>query len=196
MTTLALSRPYPCLSGGPTLDRVDGDVFRLTYFAECMACGFCFDRCCRFGVDVDAENVDRLLALRVEIEAFTGIPSTRWFDGVWRDDPEYPGGRAMRTRVEGRGCVFLAPVGQRGCRLHAFALQTGRPVAPLKPMISQLFPLTFDQGLLLPSEELRDGTLPCTGEGPTAYRGARDSVRDHFGPELVAELDALEAAAR
>ena len=59
--------------------------------------------------------------------------------------------------------------------------------------MSTLFPLTFEYGVLAASNEIVDGSLVCSGEGHTAYRGSRSEVDHYFGPELVAELDRLEA---
>jgi hypothetical protein len=60
-------------------------------------------------------------------------------------------------------------------------------------MVSALFPVTFDDGLLHASTEARDGTLVCGGQGPSLYRGARAELLHYFGESLVSELDALEA---
>jgi len=56
-------------------------------------------------------------------------------------------------------------------------------------LVSTLFPLTFEQGVLVAAAELADGSLVCAGEGPTLYEGARDELRHYFGAGLVAELD-------
>ena len=61
-------------------------------------------------------------------------------------------------------------------------------------MVCSLFPVTFDCGLLHPSNEIVDRSLQCIDDGPTLYRGVRDEIAWYFGAELVAELDALLAA--
>ena len=58
-------------------------------------------------------------------------------------------------------------------------------------MVSILFPLTFEQGVLVASSEVLDGTLICAGAGPSCYDGAREELRYYFGDALVLELDAL-----
>ena len=58
-------------------------------------------------------------------------------------------------------------------------------------MVSILFPLTFEQGVLVASNEVIDGTLICSGAGPSCYDGAREELRYYFGDALVLELDAL-----
>lgn len=189
---VALSRPHPSRHGAPVVERVDTVVFSRRYFTRCMECTYCADWCCQHGVDVDEENVARILARAAELEAFTGIARSRWFHDAPAPDPEFPGGGARRTRVEDGACVFLGRA-SRGCMLHAFALERGLDYHEVKPMVSALFPVTFAGGVLMASEEVEDGTLVCLDEGPTLYRGARAELRFYFGDALVAELDALEA---
>ena len=61
-------------------------------------------------------------------------------------------------------------------------------------MVSVLFPVTFDDGLLHTSTEIEDKSLQCIGDGPTVYQGVRDEIAWYFGPELVAELDEIAGA--
>jgi hypothetical protein len=191
-----LSRPYAARDGAPVLTHVDGGVFARRYFGACLACSFCGDACCDYGVDVDAATAARMLAQADAIEAHVGVPRDAWFTGPLVPDPDLPGGAGTRTRVatDGRGgCVFRSRTG-RGCQLHAFALATGQDYHLLKPMVSALFPLTFADGLLCLSGELADGTLVCGGTGPTAYEAVRDELAYYFGDDLVAELDGLSAS--
>ena len=189
-----LSRPYASRWGAPVVDRVDPAIFRKRYFVQCMQCTYCFDSCCQYGVDVDVTNVARLEAVADDLEAYTGVPRDRWFTGEWTADAEMPGGKNTRTRVEGGACVFRNRAG-RGCMIHSFALARGRDYHELKPMVSILFPITFDYGLLHPSNEIEDRSLQCIDDGPSLYRGVRDEIAWYFGDALVSELDALEAHA-
>ncbi|UJR82581.1 Hypothetical protein I5071_46460 [Sandaracinus amylolyticus] len=195
----ALSRPYPARDHAPVLTHVDTAIFTARYFTRCLAHPTCRDWCCSHGVDVDEANVARLLEHADELERFTGIDRARWFrDDVTRD-AEFPSGAYRRTRVEDGACVFLDR-SARGCRIHAFCIATGSDYHELKPMVSTLFPLTFDEGLLRPSDEVHDHSLVCLDapdtrpSSPTLYRGVRDELRFYFGEPLLAELDALEAA--
>jgi hypothetical protein len=185
------SRSYPTRWGAPVVDRVDTAIFQRRYFMNCMQCTYCFDSCCQYGVDIDAQNVARLEARAPDIEAFTGVPRDRWFSGEWVDDGEFPGGRQTRTRVEDGACVFRSRKG-RGCMLHSYALDRGIDYHDVKPMVSALFPLTFDYGLLHPSNEIVDRSLQCIDDGPTLYRGVREEVEWYFGADIVAELDRYE----
>jgi Fe-S-cluster containining protein len=206
-----LSRAYPCVFGAPTIDRVDPRIFRLTYFGKCMECTFCQDACCQYGADIDLRVVTELEKYRPELEAYLDVPRADWFredpeDIGYRDAPEYPTGKYTRTQVvdppEGRSfpndgaCVFLDPAG-RGCRIHRFALDRGVDVHLIKPMVCLLFPVSFDQGELVPAVELTEpGELVCQGPGETLFRSARPDLLYYFGPDLVAELDAMDAEGR
>ncbi|MFM7058617.1 MAG: hypothetical protein ACKO2P_17020 [Planctomycetota bacterium] len=192
MSVRSLSQPCS-LAGTPStqVDRVDTRIFKLTYYRHCMDCSFCGDRCCQYGVDVDLENVARLQAAPEELEQFIGYPRSRWFQDEVTCDAEYPGGGSRKTQVIDGRCVFLNRKG-RGCLLHSWCFEQGIPYQQLKPMISSLFPVTFDQGLLLPSAETLEGSLVCVGAGDTLYRGAREDLRWYFGEALVRQLDAIE----
>jgi len=187
----SLAHPYRCRDGAPILTRVDDAIFSRRYFMHCMQCGFCNDSCCAYGVDVDVITVDRILARADAIERVVGVPRDEWFEPRFEDDAEHPGGRFTRTRVRDGRCVFRRGT-PRGCALHAWALDAGVDYHEVKPMVSVLFPLTFDDGLLHASTEIDDGSLVCAGSGPTLYRGVRDELAHYFGGALVEELDALE----
>jgi hypothetical protein len=76
--------------------------------------------------------------------------------------------------------------------LHSFALEEGIDYHELKPMVASLFPVTFDGGLLHPSNEIHDRSLQCIDDGPTLYQGVRGEIGWYFGNRLLAELDELE----
>lgn len=186
-----LSRRYECRWGAPVIDRVDTAIFKQRYFVQCMKCEYCHDSCCQYGADIDVENVARVEARAAELEQYTGVPRDRWWTGEWTDDAEFPGGKQTRTRVEDGACVFRSRRG-RGCMLHSFALEQGLDYHALKPMVSSLFPVTFDWGLLHPSNEIADRSLQCIDDGPTLYQGVREEIEWYFGGGLVAELDGIE----
>lgn len=188
-----LSRQYPANGGAPVITAVDPGIFTRRYFARCMACGFCADSCCAHGVDVDGRVESALLAEATAIERHTGVRATDWFRGPATNDDEAPGGTLRRTAVRDGYCVFHAP-GGRGCMLHSYALATGRDYHALKPMVSTLFPVTFAGGALVVSDELENGSLICSGDGPTAYEAAREELAYYFGESLAIELDSLASA--
>lgn len=190
---IPLDRPYPSIHGAPVIDRVDSAIFTRLYFAHCMACGFCGDSCCQYGVDIDRENVARIVAVADRLEPFVGVPRQAWFEATYEADPAFPGGQATRTQVKDGACVFLNRRG-RGCLLHSFALQEGLNPHDLKPLVSAIFPVTFDAGCLCPSDEILDNELVCRDRGPSLYEGARDDLGHYFGPDFLTALDSVRAA--
>jgi hypothetical protein len=190
-----LSRHYVCRWGAPVVDRIDTAIFHRRYFMNCMQCEYCHDSCCQYGVDVDVHNVARIEAHAADLERYTGVARDRWWTGAWIEDGEFPGSRHTRTRVVGGACVFRSRRG-RGCMLHSYALERGLDYHELKPMVSALFPVTFDGGLLHASNEIVDRSLQCIDDGPTLYQGVRFEIAWYFGPELVRELDEVERGER
>ncbi|HWD29727.1 MAG TPA: hypothetical protein VG387_21325 [Rhizomicrobium sp.] len=196
MSVVALARSYTCVQGAPVIHAVDTAIFELRYFAKCMDCGFCDDQCCSYGVDIDLGNVMRLAALGPDFSSRIAVPRSEWFTGEVLQDPEFPTGSYVRTQEKDGRCVFRNPNG-RGCAIHGYALEKGIDYHDLKPMVSTLFPVTFNHGVLEASSEVKDKSLACAGAGPSVYEGARDELRYYFGDALVEELDAmaLKAAA-
>ena len=190
---LVLDSEYPCVLGGPVLRAVDPVIFSLRYFTHCMACGFCHDACCAHGVDIDLGNAARLRALPRDFHDRVGAPASAWFTGEVIPDAEFPGGAHVRTAIRDGACIFRNGAG-RGCTIHAYCLEQGLDYHSLKPMVSALFPVTFEEGVLTASGEAADGSLICGGEGPSLYDGARDELRYYFGAGLIAELEELKAA--
>jgi len=193
MSVVALAAPHVCVFKAPVLDSVDTRIFALRYFARCTGCGFCNDQCCSYGVDIDAENAERVLGLGEAFAQSVGVPKQEWFDAQLIADCEFPSGRYRRTTTRGGHCVFHRQ-GGRGCLIHAWCLEQGLDYHLYKPMVSTLFPLTFDYGCLKPSNEVIDGSLVCAAQGPSLYQGARDELAYYFGADLIAELDAMEGS--
>ncbi len=187
---IALARSYVARGGAPVIRAVDSAIFRRRYFGHCLRCDFCGDDCCRHGVDVSLQERDRILAHADALEPIVGVRRDEWFLPTITHDAEFPGGASTRTAVVDGGCAFLRRRA-RGCALHAFALEKGLDYHDLKPMVSALFPLTFGEGVLRCSSELRDSSLICAGAGPTAYGMTRAELAYYFGEELVEELDRL-----
>lgn len=194
MNALPLARFYPSIWERPVIHSVDPRIFRLKYFRRCMECGFCGDQCCEHGVDVDRDNAQRLAGLGEAFEAFVGVAKEAWFHGSPTADDEFPSRFYIRTRVKGSHCVFHDSTA-RGCKIHAWSLRHGLDHRALKPMVSLLFPVTFENGVLVPSTEALDRSLVCSGAGDSLYHGARDEIRYFFGSALVAELDVMQESA-
>ena len=194
MAVVRLSRNYTCVQGAPIIHSVNTDIFALRYFARCMACGFCNDQCCSYGVDIDLANAMRLSMLGEDFAKRVRVPRGEWFTTEVAQDEEFPSGSYVRTEAKDGKCVFHS--GARGCVIHAYALEKGIDYHDLKPLVSTLFPATFDYGVLGASNEVHDKSLVCSGDGQTVYEGTRAELAYYFGPDFVAELDALAAQAR
>lgn len=192
-STVALSKPYTCVFGAPVLHAVDPQIFALRYFVRCMACGFCGDQCCSYGVDIDAENARRVAALP-GLQDLTSVSPAEWFTNTPTADAEFPSGAYVRTQAPDGKCVFHIK-GGRGCAIHAYCLDNGLDYHLYKPMVSTLFPVTFENGLLCASSEAVDGSLVCSGNGPSLYDGAREELAYYFGDDFVSEIDAIQATA-
>ncbi|MBN1141861.1 MAG: DUF3109 family protein [Deltaproteobacteria bacterium] len=186
-----MKKNYPSVFGYPVIGRVETSIFHIHYYSFCLSCGFCHDSCCSHGVDIDIDNVKRIMACSESLEKFIQSSSSEWFSDIFYDDKEYPGGRFTRTRIKDGACVFRNRNG-RGCGIHKFCLSSQVDFHTLKPMVSSLFPVTFDEGLLHPSDEVLDESLVCLHEGLTLYRGVRAELNYYFGAEFIHELDSLE----
>lgn len=186
-----LRKSYPSVYGVPIISRVDTIIFQQKYFAHCLQCNFCKDWCCSDGVDVDAENFQRIQEHAEDLETYVGIPREQWFEPEAIEDDELPGGACYRTNAVDGACVFLNRTG-RGCLLQSYSEEKGIDYHNLKPIVSALFPLTFENGLLLAADEVEDQSLVCLDQGLSLYRGARPELLYYFGPEMISELDALE----
>lgn len=192
-----LSREFPSKYGVPVLRNVDSEIFERYAFGNCLECDFCRDSCCSYGVDVDSLNVRRIMMYAGQIQEFTGINPGDFFRQQETRDPEFPGGAFFRTTTVNQRCIFLNHEGgKRGCLLHSFCLHKGIDYHELKPMVSSLFPLTFDEGLLHAMDEVADQSLVCLDQGPSLYRSTREELKHYFGSELIAELDSLERASQ
>src|SRR6476661_6564456 len=114
---IPLSRAYTATAGAPTISAVERGIFERRYFAACMACGFCADSCCAYGVDVDGPVEAALLAEAPAIERRTGIPVGEWVREPAAADEDAPVGTRRRTAVRDGNCVFHPP-GGRGFTAH------------------------------------------------------------------------------
>jgi hypothetical protein len=190
VTALSLPRPFASRSGVPIVAAVDPRIFTRRYFTHCLSCAFCHDACCTYGVDFDHRTHATLERHAAAFEAFSAIPRARWFADESTPDDTMPGGASVRTRVEDGACVFRNRQG-RGCLLHGFALAEGIDYHDIKPIVDCLFPLTWEEDVLVPSAEVLDDTLICLDTGPTLYEGVREELRYYFGDELVDALDRM-----
>jgi len=189
--TITFKKKYPSVYGVPVIDRFETSIFKFQYYTYCLSCDFCNDICCSNGVDIDIDNVNRIMTYAEQIEDYIKIPKTEWFLESYNNDHEFPGGKCTRTKVKDGSCVFMNKTGHY-CNIHKFCMLNNINFHILKPIVSSLFPMTFDEGLLHPSNEVLDNSLLCLHKGPTLYQGIRDELIYYFGIEMANELDLFE----
>lgn len=192
---LYLKRPYPSRYGMPVLSSVRTDIFLTPYFSKCLQCDFCNDWCCSFGVDVEKRIYQNIMTHAAGLAPMIELSPEEWFEPEVEEDEGMPGGLVYRTVAHQGACVFLGR-NTRGCLLHSYALKIGMDYHDLKPMVSALFPLSFDDKTLFPADEVTDQELVCTGQGESLYRGVRHELQYYFGTSFVEELDQLEKKVR
>jgi Fe-S-cluster containining protein len=187
----SLSQTYSSKFMPLTVHAVDDLIFTLHYFTACMQCNFCHDSCCAYGADVDILNAERIRSAEKDLRRYVTVPAENWFSSEIIHDDEFLGSSYTRTSVIDGACVFLNRTG-RGCLLHRYCMENGRDYHELKPIVCSLFPITFSDGVLLPSLELEDGSLICSKTGLSAYEGNRNELAYYFGEHFTEELDTLE----
>jgi Fe-S-cluster containining protein len=184
-----MSKEY--VSGNMAISFVHRDIFLKNYFARCLECNFCHDWCCSFGADIDIQNVERIQHQKEEILPFIRTSEVEWFEAEYTYYEEYAGNQYTRINPQGPRCVFISK-DQRGCGLHRHAISRQMDYHEIKPLVCILFPLSFEEGILLVAPELDDNSLVCSGAGYSAYQSLRNELEYYFGGELVEELDRIE----
>lgn len=187
----------------PRFRRVQRDIFVVRVTPDCMnhQCSLLkednrlkLDACCQYGVDVDLGERDGIVAHEGEIRSLLRdeVAGAPWFDGVEREDPDFPSGRFTRTRTHDGGCIFLAH-DRRGCAIHRASIEGGWDFHGIKPHVCRLFPLSYDEQSIVLSDDYADYSCSRDASAPSVYRVGRDDLGAIFGGELVTALDAVEA---
>lgn len=188
----------------PRFTSIEAAIFTRPYVADCMqhACRQVYDGshrhrndvCCQYGADTDLAERDRILQKAEAIKTLMHpeAAAAPWFTDDVVAVAEFPTGQSVRTTVFDGGCVFLQHNG-RGCALHRAALELGWELAPHKPHICQLYPVTYDDDAIMLSEDHADYSCAFDAEAPSVYRVQRASLAAVFGEALVAALDVAEA---
>lgn len=194
----------------PRFHRAQRAIFERRVVADCMThqCVMVADEgvplarakplleaCCQYGADVDLTERDAIMEHADQLRALLtpGAREAPWFTTEVTEDPDYPSGRHVRTATYQGGCVFLSH-DRRGCAIHRAALEGGWDFHQVKPHICRLFPLSYEDDAFVLSDDFVDYDCADHPGAPSVYRVARDTIAAVFGPDLVAALDAAEAA--
>lgn len=188
-TVIPLTEEY--VSGNMAISFVHRDIFLKSYFARCLECTFCQDWCCSFGADIDVQNVEKIQQHQEGIKGFIRPSDGKWFEEEYTYYEEYTGNQYTRIKTLGPRCVFISK-DQRGCGLHRYAISEQMDYHEIKPLVCTLFPLSFEEGVLMIAPELDDNSLVCAGSGASVYQSLRTELEYYFGHELIEELDGLE----
>jgi Fe-S-cluster containining protein len=197
----------------PVVRLVDPDIFRFSFAQDCMghACavepdaedcerpGVQLDACCRYGCDVDLHECDGIRG-KAHLIAPLLRPELRdpalWFNESEPEESESASGWVVRTGKqdpdkEAGLCIFLGH-DKRGCAIHRAAIEHAFPPESIKPAVCRLYPISYGEGELGLADDFNWYNCAHHEGGPSVYRVMRDEIGLQYGPELVAELDALE----
>ena len=187
----------------PRFKSVDSDVFIKRVVADCMTHDCTqqvdqkmrHDACCQYGCDI---NLFEKAAIEKRREDIAKVMSPEAQAAPWFDESEIfvdndvPSGHVIRSAVMHDGCVFLQHDG-RGCGIHRAAIEQGWNFREAKPSICWLYPMSYENDEIFLSSDYPDYSCAFSADAPTVYQVCRGSMRDVFGDELVAALDAAEA---
>jgi Fe-S-cluster containining protein len=185
--------------------QIEAAIFTKKLVADCMshACREVLDgknherldACCQYGADVDLFERDKILARSDELKKILSpeAAAAPWFTTDQEVMPDFPSGTSVRTARFKDGCVFLQHDG-RGCAIHRASIENNWDFHGTKPHICRLFPVTYDDDSILIADDYIDYSCAFDDRAPSLYRVQRSSLEGIFGAELIAELDAAEAA--
>ncbi len=153
--------------------KIDPLVFSAKFPDQCRL-DLCRSRCCRFGVWVDIEEKETIIAnqglftpyLREEARD----PET-WF-GKTEADPDCPSGMAVETQEIAGACSFYHPA--HGCVLQKGAVEAGFHEWIIKPRFCIMFPLVVSGGELTVDDDMKN--LWCM-KGKNHTRPILEAVR-------------------
>jgi hypothetical protein len=141
--------------------KIDTNVFSAKFPERCRL-DLCRSRCCRFGVWVDIEEQETIIANQELFVAYLR-PEARdpktWF-GKTEEDEDCPSGLAIETQDIAGACSFFHP--DYGCALQKGAVEAGLHEWIIKPRFCIMFPLVVSEGELTVDDDMK--TLWCMKE--------------------------------
>lgn len=173
--------------------RVDPILLEATFTNGCSMRN-CNAACCRDGVMADLAERDKILGHADTIARYMDPDQVRdtklWFDHTIESDSDYPSGKAVGTRANERGCVFLKHDGR--CVLQVTAEGERWPSQALKPFYCFAFPITIESGVLTVDDpEFTNRTECCSvipGGSNTVLDVCRGELEFVLGKEGLQEF--------
>lgn len=193
------------MSGNPILRRhrlhhipeleLGESILRSRYERGCSM-SRCSGYCCRDGVLAGIEERERIRQhaelVRCCMDEHQERDEARWF-GEEIDDPDFPSGRAVDTRVHRGNCVFLD--GEARCVLQKAETRGGLAAGTLKPFFCRAFPVCIEYGVLTVDDEHCPDESRCCGpvaQGSlTIFDICADELEFVLGAEGLRELRQL-----
>jgi Fe-S-cluster containining protein len=177
--------------------RVDPAIFEKRFAQGCSMTN-CNAKCCHGGVYADLVERDRILAhadlIKSHMEPHQEHDTAKWFDGVLVDDIDFPSGRAIGTRTNERGCIFLKANGY--CVLQVAATEAGMGKFALKPFFCVAYPVVLTNHELTLHDDYTERTECCNSvkDGPLNLLDiCAEEIEYMLGEEGWKELQALSA---
>lgn len=102
------------------------------------------------------------------------------FADVWLEDPEYPGGRAIRSSVQNNMCVFTTGPGM-GCEIVRYTKQNHLPDSMI-PAACRLYPVTWNQGELF-VDQIQENCICTAVDNPATqsiFETQYSEIKDIF----------------
>lgn len=177
---------------------MSGELFTRGFPAGGGPCT-CSAVCCEGGVFVDPRERDAILAHRELIAAEMDETQHRvpgdWFEAEEHEDPDFPSGLCVGTKVVNDKCAFLDAAGR--CVLQTAALHAGMHPWAFKPLFCVLYPIEIAGGIVSFDNMLQDEQSCCsvaTAFDIPLYQACREEIVHLVGEEGYAEMNAHYAA--
>lgn len=176
--------------------KVSNSIFEFTFARGCSTEN-CNATCCHYGVMVDLEERDTILAhvdtIKKHMQPHQDKDHTQWFESEDEIDLDFPSGRAVGTQIRDYGCVFLDNAGR--CVLQTAAVEDGMSKIALKPFFCFAYPITIENGVLKvddPNFTERHECCSCVpnGEQPV-LKVCKEELFHVLGHEGVKELEEI-----
>lgn len=177
-------------------ERVSLQVGRYVVSPELFEKGFplvggpchCTAVCCEGGVyaDVAERNsvMENMEMVKQYMDETQSANESDWFEEVEFDDPDFPSGRCVGTRIINDKCAFLDKQGR--CSLQVAATAEGLGRWALKPLFCILYPIEVSENAIGFDDLLQD-EQPCCSIGDLnevpVYRACREELIHLIGTD-------------